>query len=406
MSAHATPGSAPLSPAEAARLLARRVAPVGSERIAWADAPGRVLAEKITLDRPSPACDVSAMDGYALTLKEPRGVRLAVSDEALPGRPPPPMPADGSVVRIFTGAPVPSGATAVVQRERVEESDRSILIPIDAEIFEGMHIRRKGENAGQGETVAEPGRTVSPGVMAAIASCGRSQLSVHRSLCVGVLVTGDEVLPVEASPEDWQLRDSNGPALLASLAPFEWVGEIELERAHDDPDRLAASAQHLIDRCDALLITGGVSTGDHDHVPRVLRELGLEILFHKLALRPGKPALGAITPDAKPVLGLPGNPVSVVTTARLLALPALRARAGLVHPPRPTLVRVSAEKPAPPKLWWYPLVRLDERGEATLAPSKGSGDWVAAASADGFVEVPPGEPASGLRPYFPFPNAL
>ncbi len=399
------PARPTLAPAEAARMLAERVAPVGAQRISWADAPGLILAEPITLDRPSPACDVSAMDGYAVRLTEARDQPVPVSSEALPGRPPPPMPGDGSVVRIFTGAPVPPGAAAVVQRELVEELDRAIVIPQDTTITEGMHIRRKGENGRAGTILAPAGRIVSPGVMAAIASSGRSEIGVRRSLCVGVLVTGDEVLPVEASPEDWQLRDSNGPALLASLAPFEWIGEIEIQRARDDPDRLAASVQHLLDRCDALIITGGVSAGDHDHVPGVLREIGLEILFHKLALRPGKPALGAITPDAKPVLGLPGNPVSVITTARLLALPALCACAGMAESPRPSIVRATGEKAAPPGLWWYPLVTLDRDGGAALVPSKGSGDWVAAASADGLIEVPPGEPASGLRPFFPFPSA-
>ncbi|MGP1346122.1 MAG: molybdopterin molybdotransferase MoeA [Phycisphaerales bacterium] len=387
--------------AEALDALLARIRPVVAESIEWSDAPGRALAQPIVLDRPSPACDVSAMDGYALSFTESHERPLRVVAESMPGSPAPPMPDDpDAVVRIFTGAMVPAGARAVIQRERVNESATTIRLHDDGALSEGMNIRRCAENANAGQTIATPGEIVTPGVLASIAGCGIARVRTHRPLSVGVLVTGDEVLPVEAIPEPWQLRDGNGPAVRAMLQPVPWIGRIIARNSKDERSALREAAAELLEQSDALILTGGVSAGDHDHVPEVLGELGVVRIFHKLMIRPGKPVFGGVDASGRPVLGLPGNPVSVMTTARLLALPSLAARVGIVRRAHPPLVHARGSKAAPAHLWWYPLVRIDSPGEATLVPSRGSGDWVAAASADGFIEVPPGEPATGLRPFY------
>lgn len=388
---------------EAIAALRTRIMPIDAESVSAEAAVGRVLAEDIVLDRPSPPCDVSAMDGYAIRTPIPPGATLRVLGDALPGRPAPAMPPDpDAAIRIFTGAPVPQGATTVVQRERFNEHAETVTLHHDAEVREGANIRRKGENGQPGETVCRAGQPIGPGVLAAICSCGMTSVRSRRPLRVGVLVTGDEVLAANERPEEWSLRDSNGPALQAMLSGRPWIGRVERRHAGDEPGAIAEAVRSLLDENDALIITGGVSAGDHDHVPSVLAELGIETIFHKLAIRPGKPVLGAVDPSGRPVLGLPGNPVSVMVTTALLTLPALRARSGLGEMAQTGFVEVEGDACAPPSLTWYPLVRLQSDGTAALVAGRGSGDWIAAARSDGFVEVPPGQIARGVRCYIPW----
>lgn len=384
---------------EALDALRQRVHPVEVETIPADEAIGRSLAQDIVLDRPSPPCDVSAMDGYAVQTPLAGGARLRVLGTALPGHPAPPMPPDADgAVRIFTGAPVPEGAFAVVQRERFDERPDTVALHPGDEVCEGMHIRRRGENGAEGETVCRAGRAVGPAQLAAIASCGITDVRVRRRLRVGVLITGDEVLPADAQPEAWCLRDSNGPSLRATLARLAWIDGIECRRVSDERRLLADAVSSMLERSDALIVTGGVSAGDHDYVPGVLGDLGIDTLFHKLAIRPGKPVLGAVDASGRPILGLPGNPVAVMVTAILLALPALRMRAGFAAAPPASLIETQDDACAPPSLHWFPLVCVDpSSGRATLMPSRGSGDWIAAARSDGFIEVPPGQAACGLR---------
>ncbi|MCB9846715.1 MAG: molybdopterin molybdotransferase MoeA [Phycisphaeraceae bacterium] len=388
---------------EAIAALRARIMPVDAESVPAEASVGRVLAEDIVLDRPSPPCDVSAMDGYAIRMPIPPDGTLRVLADALPGRPAPALATDpDAAIRIFTGAPVPQGATTVVQRERFEEYADTVTLLHDAEVREGANIRRRGENGQPGEIVCRDGRPIGPVVLSAMASCGMTSVRARSPLRVGVLVTGDEVLAANERPEEWSLRDSNGPALQAMLSGRSWIGSVERLRAGDNPRTIAEAARALLDNNDALIITGGVSAGDHDHVPRVLADLGIKVVFHKLPIRPGKPVLGAVDPSGRPVLGLPGNPVSVMVTAALLALPALRVRAGMDELAPAGFVEVKGDACAPPSLTWYPLVRLQTDGTAALVAGRGSGDWIAAARSDGFVEVPAGHTARGVRCYIPW----
>jgi molybdopterin molybdotransferase len=367
------------------------------------DTAGRALAQDIALDHPSPPCDVSAMDGYAVRTPVAGGATLRVLGEAAAGRPAPAMPADADgVIRIFTGAPVPEGASAVAQRELFKESADAVTLRPDAVVREGMHIRRRGENGAPGDTVCAGGRIIGAAQMAALASCGITQVRVRRRVRIGVLVTGDEALPADSQPEAWQLRDSNGPSLRGMIAPLSWIERVECVRVGDERAEVAAAVASLLDRSDALLVTGGVSAGDRDHVPGALGDLGVGTLFHRLAIRPGKPVLGAVDGMGRPILGLPGNPVSALVTASLLALPALCLRAGVEPPASAGLVDVRGDARAPASLHWFPLVRVDPNGGASLVESRGSGDWIAAARSDGFIEIPPGESVRGLRRFRPW----
>jgi molybdopterin molybdotransferase len=373
------------------------LSPVGLERVSLSQAAGRVLAEPIRADRPSPACDTSAMDGYAVRMSDLRPAWLPVLGEAAIGRPPPAMPS-AAVLSIFTGGPVPHGCDAVVPREHTIEADGAMRLREGATVRPGQHIRRRGENGLAGRVVAEAGRVIDAPIAAAMAAVGVSGPSVYRRVRVAAIVTGDEVLAADAAAQPWQVRDSNGAALAAMLGTVPWVRWLGVTHADDNPAAIRAAVAAALESADAVLLTGGVSVGDHDHVPAAVVACGCRIMFHGLPIRPGKPVLAAIGPSGQAVVGLPGNPVAVLTTAKLVALPLLRALSGQRSGDGTAgLADVEGDAVAPADLWWYPPVRRLPSGRYVVAAGKGSGDWIAAAQSDGFIEVPPGEPAAGRR---------
>jgi molybdopterin molybdotransferase len=388
------------APAQAVDAMLDRLESLGIERIGLKDAAGRVLGESVQTDRPSPTCDVSAMDGYAVGSTTTTGNTLPVTGEVFIGQPPPAMPSDAAL-RIFTGGPVPQGCYAVIPREQVEERTDAIHLPPDLIVKPGQHIRRCGENGQAGEIIVGQGTAITPNVIAALAACGIAEPCVHQRVRLAAIVTGNEVHQVSTDVEPWQLRDSNGPPLAALFASLPWIDWRGVDHALDDRDRLRHAVVAALEDCDALLLTGGVSMGDYDFVPAILAELGCKIVFHKLPIRPGKPVLGAIGPAGQAVLGLPGNPVSVLTTARRIALPMLRRRAGFAKAdpsiPTVTLVNPDGERLA---LHWSRLVRLTGHGQAELIATRGSGDIVSAARSDGFIEVPANHVGPGPWPFY------
>ena len=387
------------TPAQAVDAMLARLESVGIEWVGLADVAGRVLGQPVQADRPSPACDVSAMDGYAVSGSIP-GNWLPVAGEVAIGQAPPRMPVQAAL-RIFTGGPVPAGCEAVIPREQVEEAPDAIRLPADLEIKPCQHIRRHGENGQAGEIIAEPGAPITPTVAAALAACGYAEPCVRQCVRLAAIITGNEVSEVSAEVDPWQLRDSNGPALTALFAARPWVNWRGVDHVKDERDLLGEKIDAALAGCDALLLTGGVSMGDYDFVPALLDELGCEIIFHKLPIRPGKPALGAIGPQGQAVLGLPGNPVSVMTTARRLALPVLRHRAGFAQADPPTAC-VTLQNPDDKQLalHWSRLVRLVDHGRAELVTTRGSGDIFSAARSDGFVEIPADQTGPGPWPFY------
>lgn len=374
----------------------------GIESVPLHQAAGRVLAEPVASDRPSPACDVSAMDGYALRLDElMQNNRLPVHGEASIGRRPPKLE-PGHAMRIFTGGPVPAEADAVVRREDVDESAEAIVLRVPIErVRRGANIRHRGENAASGITVADVGRTITTAQAAALATFGYANVRVHRPVRVAVLVTGDEVLAVTDDPSPWQLRDANGPALAALLSPAPWVELMRPRHVRDDRGRLAAALAEALEAADAVLLTGGVSMGDHDHVPAVVADVGCTGVFHRLPIRPGKPVLGAVGPAGQLVMGLPGNPVSVMATARRLAVPGLRRCAGFARTgDRPAPVHVADADDCVLKMHWSRPARWAGQNVVELIATRGSGDIAAVASSDGFVEIPPGASGRGPWPFY------
>jgi molybdopterin molybdotransferase len=398
------------SPAAALAALLAHIRPVETESIPLNDSPGRILAQSITADRPSPSVDVSSMDGYAVRLADLTTTELRVAGEVRIGREPPALP-DRSCLRIVTGGGIPSGADAVIKREEVTEHPDRIILPRTLRIQSGQNIRRAGENLASGAQVAPTGARITPAIGSALAAFGIARPRVYRRIVIAALTNGDELVPSDAHPTPWQLRDSNAAALRALFQPLPFA---DVRHTHI-PDEAAAMHTAIADAlvcADALILTGGVSMGHRDFVADALGANHVNIVFHGLPQRPGKPILGGIVPGAgggvRPVLALPGNPVSVMVTARRIALPAILARAG-VHgtgvPPAcpgslPSLIHLTNPDAKSTDLWWHRLAKLTAPGQAELVDAKSSGDLVGAAVADGFVELPPHQTGPGPWPFY------
>lgn len=382
------------------RLQAKLAPAVGKESIPAVSAIGRILAEPLVADRDSPALDVSAMDGYALRISDLPQVTLPVKATIPAGSPPLPLPV-GCAIQIFTGAPVPPEADCVIKREDTLESPGQVQFRLSADdVREGQNIRRQGENIRKGEVVLPRGSQLTPISMAAVASFAPVEIQVFKRLRISVLNTGDELASPGQAVESWQIRDSNGPTLGALLARLQWCDVIRRSHVADTLASVVSALEVALAESDAVVLTGGVSMGDTDYVPAAIQQLGGEIVFHRLPMRPGRPVLGA-TYQGKPIIGLPGNPVSVAVTARVIGLPILGSCAGcttsigvpgllsgLVNPDEKNI-----------GLHWFRLVKMGAEG-AELVQSKGSGDLASLSQTDGFVHFPPNCHGAGPWPLY------
>jgi molybdopterin molybdotransferase len=320
-----------------ARLLA--LAPrLPAEAVPLAEAAGRVLAEDAVAARAQPPFDAAAMDGYALQRAElAPGARFRVTGEAGAGRGFPGRVGPGEAVRIFTGAPMPAGADAVVIQEDVARDGDTILV-LDT-LGEGTNVRPRGCDFAPGDRLAAP-RRLSPADVALLAAMNLPAVRVARRPEVAVIATGDElVLPGQAPGPD-QIVASNAYGLKA-MAEAEGARVRLLPVARDREAALRAVLA-LAEGADLIVTIGGASVGDHDLVAPVVRAMGAELAFHKVAMRPGKPLMSGRL-GAAVLLGLPGNPVSAMVCGTLFLRPVLRAMQGLDDPlPRRLTARLAA----------------------------------------------------------------
>jgi molybdopterin molybdotransferase len=400
-------------------LLESRLRVVEPERIEVSQATGRILARPILNFRDSPALDISAMDGYAFRYSELENRLLRPdSDQAQAGGDCFGVTGVASAgarrlvlgpdtaIRIFTGGVVPQGADVVIPRERCrEESDRVwVTIPLD-QIPLGWNIRRQGENAKQDEVGLQAGCCIDGPRMSSIVSMNReAQIDVSRKVRVTIINTGDELMGMDSPIEAWQIRDSNGPLLESMLRACPWI-EWNRVSARDDLSEIQTRLKEALDVSDAVLLTGGVSMGDTDHVPAAVRHCGAEVIFHRLAIRPGAPVLGAVGSEGQLIMGLPGNPVSVAVTFRRLGLELLDRMARRVSGRRKWKIQVVGSDTKTLGLVWYRLVQIQADGTALLLANQGSGDIRSLGLSDGFIEVPPGSLSQGMFPFYDWNTA-
>jgi molybdopterin molybdotransferase len=361
---------------------------------------GCVLAETVTSPEDVPPFANTAMDGYAVRAADLRGasldspVELPVVAEVAAGHPADRTLARGEAMRIFTGAPIPDGADAVVMVERTRRLGDGSRVAIEAEVAAGESVRAAGDDLRTGDTVFEPGEVIGAGHLGVLAGIGVGEVLVHPRLRVGVLSTGDELVEAGEPLAPGQIRDSNRATLLALVASEGWQA-VDLGLIRDEEAAITAAIQHGASSCDAVLTSGGVSMGDIDLVKVVLDRIG-EMRWMQIAIRPAKPfAFGLV--EGSPVFGLPGNPVSSMVSFELLARPALRRMAGHAGTMRPEIPAIAAEPFArrPDGKVHFVRVVAERDGDGVLqvrsAGGQGSHHLTAMARADALLPLVDGE---------------
>ncbi len=298
----------------------------GEERLPLDQALGRVLYADVSSPRDLPCFTHSAMDGYALHASEAlSGATLRVTGSAFAGRPFAGVVGGGECVRIFTGAPLPEGADAVIVQEEAERQDGSVLLKCSRAMKSGENVRQQGEELKQGDRLLSAGKILRPADLGLLAVAGCGKVVVVRRLRVAFLATGDELAAPGEELAPGFIYESNRPVLHALLSEM-GIEPIDLGRVEDDREAIQRAMRQGVGQADVLITTGGASVGEADHVVDLLRELG-QVEFWKVAIKPGKPfVFGRL--GSTPIFGLPGNPVSMMVTFLQLARPALLRMAG------------------------------------------------------------------------------
>jgi molybdenum cofactor synthesis domain-containing protein len=314
--------------ADAQRMVREHVRPLPPRSLALSDAVGRTLAEGVRCDVDVPPFDRAMMDGYAVRAADVARVPvdLRLIGQVAAGAADVPTVSSGEAAQINTGAPLPAHADAVAPFEDTALSADRQIVTVNCSVAPDRHICRRGTYVRAGDDVLHANDRIGPGEVAIAATAGATRVKVFSAPCVGLLVTGDELIGVERKPAGGQIRDSNGP-MLSTLLAIEGTEVTDLGRAGDDRTRLA----ELIDRgldSDALCITGGISMGAFDFVPDALIASGVRIHFQKMRTKPGKPTLFGTTDGGTLVFALPGNPISALIGYWMLVRPALAGMQG------------------------------------------------------------------------------
>lgn len=352
------------------------VVPMPVEEVPLADAYGRVLAEDLRSTVDVPPWDNSAMDGYAvraadttdgevvLRLLEVVGAGFVASQAVVPG----------SALGIMTGAPVPDGADAVVMVENTDGS-RQGDVRIRGRATVGAHIRSRGEDVKVGDTVLRAGQRLTPAAVGLVASLGNATVRVRKRVVVGILSTGDEVVPAGRPLGPGQIWSSNN-ATLVGLALDAGAVPIDLGIVGDRLEDVVAALQNAVSRCDVVVTTGGVSVGAYDVVKEAYAQIGAAIDFWRVKMKPGKPlAFGRVDDGGRtvPLFGLPGNPVSCFVNFLQFVRPYLRIAVGDPRPYLPVIDATAGDDfPDGPGRARLIRVVLQRDGDGYLATPTGS----------------------------------
>jgi len=354
-------------------------------------ATGRILHQLVCAERDQPPFDRVMMDGIALLHANfAHGARAfeiqatqAAGDAALTLEP-------GKCIEIMTGASLPQNADCVIPVERLTVADGVAEIENNYAAKAQQFIHPRGSDYANGAQLLTPGKRITPMDIAIIASCGLTDVVVAGDPVIRVISTGNELVPAGDSIEAHQIRLSNGPAILSMLGDHGY-NNCSHDHLLDDVDTLRNQLATHLSEASVLILSGGVSMGKADHVPAVLADLGVEVIFHKVSQRPGKPLWFGKGPDDQVVFALPGNPVSALVCCRQYVIPALSKASGRVES-APEFAALAAGFSFKPDLTCFLPVRLisNAAGQVLAMPveTNTSGDFAALSATDGYVELP------------------
>jgi molybdopterin molybdotransferase len=375
---------------EALSAIRKRSSPLPAEQVLLADAYGRVLADGIRARRDEPRTDVSMMDGYALRAAD-AGAALRVAGEIAAGDAPWNRPvSSGEAARIFTGAPLPAGADCVAMQEHCIRDGATIRVQQPPK--EGQHIRRRGEELRSGAEALPPGRVLDASDLALAAACGVDSVRVHRRPRLALLSTGSELVPLGEEPGPGKIVETNS----LTLSALAREAGADVQRLGLAPDSVERIAERLRDApADILLTTGGASVGDHDHAQEALERLGGKLIFHTVAIRPGKPVLFGTASAGRLVFGLPGNPAAATLGFELFVRFAVRLLSGDSKPERTRArARLRGALSRVKGLTFFPRGSLTADGARLVFAPSGQQSSMQIASwsgANALAVIPPGE---------------
>ena len=378
---------------EAFDIITRETPRLSAENVDVAEVVGRVLAEDIIADMDMPPFDRSQMDGYAVIAAETENapIKLKIVGESAAGRGWHNEMNAGEAVRIMTGAPVPTGADAVQKIELTNEADESVII--EKSVSVGQSIVNQGAEIGKGEMIFPAGTIITENMIASLAAFGYSTVTVARRPRVTILPTGTEIVEVSEKPGADQIRNSNA-VMLQTFADKYGVAST-LPIACDDINDLKNKIKSGIENSDIIVITGGVSVGKYDLTKAALRDLGAEIFFERLRLKPGKPAVFARLGNAL-IFGLPGNPVSTAVTFYLFVRKAMLLMQGAARcdlKPGYAVLTKSGKGAKDRDSYLPATLKAGNGGRLFAEPLKwgGSSDFVGFARAEALIIVPAGK---------------
>jgi molybdopterin molybdotransferase len=384
-----------LTPAEADLLIGERLRYQPIESLPLAQCAGSILRENIYAERDQPPFDRVAMDGIALDSRTVAGGRrsLHLQGTQAAGDPPLTLASPADCIEVMTGAVLPAGCDCVVPVEDLEvRRPDERLLAASARVAPGLNVHRRGTDTRQGALLIAAGARLHAPEIAIAASAGMARVRVSSQPMLAVISTGNELVEPGEPVLGHQVRRSNAYAIVSALREhgFQRVADDHIQ---DDAARLHERLRFHLETHDVLVLSGGVSTGRFDLVPRVLEELGVRAIFHKVAQRPGKPLWFGVAPSGATVFGLPGRPVSALVCLGRYVLPALFAGLGQ-NPPPPERVALGAPVSFDAPLTHFLPVRIeqDDWGGSWAMPvaTNSSEHFTALAGTDGFVELPPG----------------
>ena len=364
----------------------------GTEQVPLAAACGRVLRQTVVAERDQPPFDRVTMDGIALRYADIAGGarQLRIQSRQHAGDAPQSLHGGAHCIEIMTGAVLPPASDTVIPVERIQVANGHATLEDGYVPTQGQFVHARGSDYRRNHVVLEDRHRIQATDVAVVASSGLSSVAVSRDPSIRVISTGNELVAAGLPIADHQIRLSNGPALVAMLQTH---GYRNSEDAHidDDPDSLRQHLDRHLREADVLVLSGGVSMGKADFVPQVLADLGVEVVFHKISQRPGKPMWFGIGPDEQAVFALPGNPVSALVCARQYVVPALAEASARIAIPAEHAMLASDFEFAPALTCFLPVklaVATSGTIQATPVITNTSGDFTALSRTDGYLQLP------------------
>ena len=385
---------------QAEHIVLNNVKPLPLESVPLSQAYGRLLREHIRSDRDQPSFDKALMDGIAIhSSSYEKGIReFNIEKTIAAGDKPYKLKSAVNCVEIMTGAVLPVGCNAVVPTEQVGVEGDTASLKGWTLVKQRQNIRFKGSDGRKGQLlIKEPCRLLTPHI-GILASVGKTKVKVSSIPKIAIISTGNELVNIDTTPKPYQTRLSNSHTL-KSLIEGSGLAKGTIFHYPDNKKVLLKGVAENLKNFDMVILSGGVSMGQFDYVPEVLKELGVKALFHKVAQKPGKPFWFGKSRAGKVVFALPGNPVSTQICAYRFVIPYLKKAAGLKITQECVLLSQIPEKPG--DLTEFIPVRISEKNGTRYAqpvPTGGSGDFAALAQADGFIEYDQNQ--KSLWPYF------